>query len=102
MHLQVQQITPPPTYRGRNVVAIVQLTIHAVADHTFTISGISVVRGDDALFVRMPKIKDNTGAFVPFISLSARMKRAIDDAVLPAVEKWLVGTQSAQTEGGAR
>ena len=97
MHLQVQQISSPPTFRGRNVVAIVQLTIHAVADHTFTISGISVVRGDDSLFVRMPKIKDNSGAFVPFISLSAKLKRAIDDAVLPAIENWL-GDQSAQQE----
>ena len=104
MHLQVQQITSPPAYRGRNVVATVQLTIHAVADHTFTISGISVMRGEDALFLRMPKIKDERGVFVPFISLSAKMKRAIDDAVLPAVEKWLRGSSVRQIEndGGAR
>lgn len=75
---------------------IVQLTIHAVADHTFTISGISVMKGHDALFLRMPKIKDDSGAYVQVISLSAKMKLAIDDVVLPAVEKWLVAQTSAQ------
>ena len=98
MHFQIQQITPPPAYRARNVLAIVQLTIHAVADHTFTIEGISIMKGPDALFLRMPKVRDDSGAYVPFISLSAKMKRAIDDVVLPAVEKWLAAQTSAQSE----
>jgi DNA-binding cell septation regulator SpoVG len=97
MHFQIQTISSPPAYRARNVLAIVQLTIHAVADHTFTVSGICILKGADAPYLRMPKIKDDNGAYVPFIQLSAKMKRAIDDAVLPAVEKWLVA-QAAQAQ----
>jgi hypothetical protein len=31
------------------------------------------------------------GAYVPFITLSTKLKLAISAAVLPAVEKWLLG-----------
>jgi DNA-binding cell septation regulator SpoVG len=96
MHLHVQRIAPPPAFRARNVVAVVQLTIQ-VDDYSFTISGISVLRGADSIYLRMPKTREDNGAYVPFISLSARMKRAIEDAVLPAVEKW-----AAQQSGSAQ
>jgi hypothetical protein len=48
----------------------------------------------------MPKIRDDNGAYVPFIQLSLKMKRAIDDAVLPAIEKWLEAQTAQEVSRG--
>jgi DNA-binding cell septation regulator SpoVG len=96
MYLQVQNILPSPIWRPRSVIALVQLAIHIDEGLTFTIENIAVTRGENSLFVRMPRVKENN-VYVPFVQLSAKMKRAIDDAVLPAVEKWLAA-QAAQSQ----
>lgn len=103
MHFQIKNILPSPPWRPRAVIALVQLAIHVDEGYSFSISGIAVMRGENSLYIRMPRIKENN-VYVPFVELSAKMKRAIDDAVLPAVEKWLEGSPTTQKEigGGAQ
>jgi DNA-binding cell septation regulator SpoVG len=105
MHVEVQSITPPLPNRSRSAVATAKITIHCVVDHAFTVDDVTIMRTDAGdLWVAMPRRKTPGGTYVPFISLSVKMKRAIDDVVLPGAEKWLAAqSASAQPfDGGAR
>ena len=76
-------------------VATVKITIHCAAEHAFTIDDVTVLRNDAGdLWVSMPRQKV-AGAYVPIISLSAKLKLAIDAVVLPRAEQWLAA-QAAQ------
>lgn len=98
MTIHLQGINPPNPMRSRNSVATVKLTIQCDADGAITIDDVTVMRTDGELWISMPRTKV-AGAYVPFITLSTKMKLAISEAVLPVVEKWL-GAQSAQQEVG--
>ena len=103
MTIHLQSINPPNPMRSRNAVATVKVTVQCEADGAITIDDVTIMRTDGELWISMPRTKV-AGAYVPFITLSTKMKLAISEAVLPVVEKWLLGTsaQPAQTEGGAR
>src|SRR5579864_1333457 len=102
MQIHLQSINPPNPMRSRNSVATVKLTIQCDAEGAITIDDVTIMRTDGELWISMPRTKV-AGAYVPFITLSTKMKLAISEAVLPVVEKWL-GAQSAQTQiaGGAQ
>jgi DNA-binding cell septation regulator SpoVG len=83
--------------RSRVAVATVRITIHCAAEHTFTLDDVTVLRNDAGdLWVAMPKQKVG-GTYVPIISLSAKLKLAIDTVVLPRAEQWLA-EQAAQVQ----
>jgi len=87
--------------RSRTAVATVRITLHCAAEHTFTLDDITVLRNDAGdLWVSMPRQKV-AGAYVPIISLSAKLKLAIDAAVLPRAEQWLT-EQAVQSQEVAR
>jgi len=99
MHVEVQSIAPPLPNRSRSAVATARITIHCVVDHAFTVDDVTIMRTDAGdLWVAMPRRKTPGGTYVPFITLSVKMKRAIDDVVLPRAEKWLAAQTSAQSE----
>jgi hypothetical protein len=97
MQVHVQSINPPNPMRSRNSVATVRITIQFDVDGAITIDDVTILRADGELWFSMPRTKV-AGAYVPFITLSTKLKLAISAAVLPAVEKWLLGAsvQSAQ------
>ena len=104
MHVQFQSINPPNPMRSRAAVATVRITIHCAAEHTFSFDDVTVLRNDAGdLWVSMPRQKV-AGAYVPIISLSAKLKLAIDAVVLPRAEQWLAAQAAAaqQGNGGAR
>jgi hypothetical protein len=90
MQVHVQSINPPNPMRSRNSVATVRITIQFDADGAITIDDVTILRADGELWFSMPRTKV-AGAYVPFITLSTKLKLAISAAVLPAVEKWLLG-----------
>lgn len=100
MLVHLQSINPPNAMRSRNSVATVRITIQCDAEGAITIDDVTILRTDGELWFSMPRTKV-AGAYVPFITLSTKMKLAISEAVLPAIEKWLE-SQAAQIAGGAR
>lgn len=103
MLVHLQSINPPNPMRSRNSVATVRITIQCDAEGAITIDDVTIMRTDGELWISMPRTKV-AGAYVPFITLSTKMKLAISEAVLPAVEKWLAESTAAhiQIAGGAR
>jgi hypothetical protein len=91
--------------RSRNSVATVRITIQFDADGAITIDDVTILRADGELWFSMPRTKV-AGAYVPFITLSTKLKLAISVAVLPAVEKWLLGgsphSAQSQVSGGTK
>jgi DNA-binding cell septation regulator SpoVG len=101
MYVQLQNINPPNPMRSRMAVATVRITLHCAAEHTFTIDDVTVLRNDAGdLWVSMPRQKV-AGTYVAVISLSAKMKLAIDAVVLPRAEQWLA-EQAVQSQEVAR
>lgn len=98
MQVHLQSINPPNPMRSRNSVATVRITIQFDGDGAITIDDVTILRTDGELWFSMPRTKV-AGAYVPLITLSTKLKLAISAAVLPAVEKWLLGAsvKSAQT-----
>ena len=90
MKIHLQSINPPNPMRSRNAVATVRITIQCDAEGAITIDDVTVMRTDGELWISMPRTKI-AGAYVPFITLSTKLKLSISEAVLPVVEKWLLG-----------
>src|SRR5262245_47798807 len=104
MHVEVLDLSQPHK-PSPGILAIVRVRLSSAGEHV-ELKDLRVVRNKKGeLFVGVfSYIRD--GQFLPTITFSRKLKFLIDDAVLPAFEKWSLApsTSFAQTEigGGAQ
>ena len=106
MQVYIKSISSPPASYPRNVEAVVKVTLSFTLEHFITIDDIRVIRNAKGeLWLGTPRQRNPQGLFVPFLDMSKKMYRELEDAVLAACEKWFLGQQSVETlpaNGGAR
>ena len=97
MQVSVNSITPPPPSYPRNVEAVAKVTLSFTSEHFITIDDVRVIRNAKGeLWLGTPRQRNPQGLFVPFLEMSKKMYRELEDAVIPVYEKW--ATDSAQTQ----
>src|SRR5713101_5396355 len=89
MQVYVKSITPPPLSYPRNVEAVVKVTLSFTFEHFITIDDIRVIRNAKGeLWLGTPRQRNPQGLFVPFLEMSKKMYRDLEDAVILAFEQW--------------
>lgn len=102
MKVEVLEFTQPHK-PSPGILAIVRVRLSSDGEHV-ELNDLRVVRNKkNELFVGVFSYMRD-GQFLPTITFSRKLKFLIDDAVLPAFEKWSVGSQAAPTKisGGAQ
>jgi DNA-binding cell septation regulator SpoVG len=101
MKVSIVSISPPTKSAA---LASVKIELWFENGETLVIDNIRVLKNvHNELWVGFPSRIVN-GAYTQLVFASHRVKRLIEDAVIPAYEEW-AGSQAAvksQTEGGAR
>lgn len=96
MQVSVNSITPPPPSYPRNVEAVVKVTLSFTSEHLITIDDVRVIRNAKGeLWLGTPRQRNPQGLFVPFLEMSKKMYRELEDAVILAFEQ---AAQAAQSD----